>query len=112
MIHIDFGFFLSNAPGKGIHLEKKIPFKLLTEHIKVLGGFKGVLFEENFRKLFFRGFKAAQKHQKEILLLVDMMYTGHGTTLPCFQKGEAAIKDLEARFNPRVASDAELYVFT
>jgi phosphatidylinositol 4-kinase len=34
-----------------------------------------------------RGFKAAQKHQREILLLAEMMYSGHGTTLPCFTKG-------------------------
>lgn len=46
------------------------------------------------------------------MLLVEMMYTGHGTTLPCLKKGEIAIRELENRFNPRVASDAELYVFT
>lgn len=44
------------------------------------------------------------------MLLVEMMYTGHGTTLPCLQKGEEALRALEARFNPRVASDAELFV--
>jgi phosphatidylinositol kinase/protein kinase (PI-3 family) len=31
ILHIDFGFFLSNAPGKGF--EEIIPFKLLTEYI-------------------------------------------------------------------------------
>jgi phosphatidylinositol kinase/protein kinase (PI-3 family) len=30
IIHIDFGFFLSNAPGKGVELIKNCPFKLLT----------------------------------------------------------------------------------
>lgn len=30
IIHIDFGFFLSNAPGKHVELESKVPFKLLT----------------------------------------------------------------------------------
>ncbi|CAD8133838.1 unnamed protein product [Paramecium octaurelia] len=110
LIHIDFGFFLSNAPGKGMEFEGKVPFKLLSDYIQVLGGAKGVLFKENFRKLFYKGFKACQQHQKEILLLVEMMYTGHGTTLPCFQKGEQALKELYARFNPRVKSDAELFV--
>lgn len=38
LVHIDFGFFLSNSPGKGIEFEKKVPFKLLTEYIQVLGG--------------------------------------------------------------------------
>jgi len=40
-----------------------------------------------------------------------MMYTGHGTTLPCFQKGEQTLKELQNRFNPKVASDAELFVY-
>ncbi|CAD8062202.1 unnamed protein product [Paramecium sonneborni] len=111
LIHIDFGFFLSIAPGKGMEFEGKVPFKLLSDYIKVLGGVKGTLFQDHFRKLFYKGFKACQKHQNEILLLVDMMFTGHGTTLPCFQKGEVALKELENRFNPRVASDAELYVY-
>ncbi|CAD8156732.1 unnamed protein product [Paramecium pentaurelia] len=111
LIHIDFGFFLSIAPGKGMEFEGKVPFKLLSDYIKVLGGVKGYLFQDHFRKLFYKGFKACQKHQKEILLLVEMMYTGHGTTLPCFAKGELALKELEDRFNPRVASDAELFVY-
>lgn len=33
IFHIDFGFFLSNLPGKGVELEKDCPFKLLTEYI-------------------------------------------------------------------------------
>lgn len=33
IIHIDFGFFLSNMPGKRIELEKNVPFKLLTEYV-------------------------------------------------------------------------------
>ncbi|CAK62421.1 unnamed protein product (macronuclear) [Paramecium tetraurelia] len=111
LIHIDFGFFLSISPGKGMEFEGKVPFKLLSDYIKVLGGVKGTLFQDHFRKLFYKGFKACQKHQNEILLLVEMMYTGHGTTLPCFQKGEVALKELENRFNPRVASDAELFVY-
>jgi phosphatidylinositol 4-kinase len=37
-VHIDFGFFLSNAPGGKLKFEKSIPFKLLNDHISVLGG--------------------------------------------------------------------------
>jgi phosphatidylinositol 4-kinase len=36
-MHIDFGFFLSNAPGKGVKFEKA-PFKLTGEMVEVLGG--------------------------------------------------------------------------
>lgn len=28
LFHIDYGFFLSNAPGKGVEIEKNLPFKL------------------------------------------------------------------------------------
>jgi phosphatidylinositol 4-kinase len=37
IFHIDFGFLLSNAPGKGLKFESA-PFKLNTELVEVLGG--------------------------------------------------------------------------
>ena len=37
IMHIDFGFFLSNAPGKGLQFETA-PFKLTWEQVEVLGG--------------------------------------------------------------------------
>jgi phosphatidylinositol kinase/protein kinase (PI-3 family) len=37
IIHIDFGFLLSNAPGRGVELEKKSPFKFLTQYVEVIG---------------------------------------------------------------------------
>ena len=33
IIHIDYGFFLSNAPGKGVEIEKNIAFKLTNEYV-------------------------------------------------------------------------------
>lgn len=33
IFHIDFGFFLSNMPGKGMELERDCPFKLISEYI-------------------------------------------------------------------------------
>ena len=44
IIHIDFGFFLSNAPGKGVELEKKVPFKLLSQYVEVLGSLNSEMF--------------------------------------------------------------------
>ena len=72
LVHIDFGFFLGNAPGKGIEFEKTVPFKLLTEHIEVLGGLDSQTFDQ-FRKLFYRGFQALRRHADRILILVSMM---------------------------------------
>lgn len=83
ILHIDFGFLLSNTPGKGIELEQKCPFKLITEYIEILGGIESELFS-TFRRLFYKGFNAARKHQDQILILVNMLYSSHGTTLPCF----------------------------
>lgn len=73
LVHIDFGFFLGNAPGKGIELENKVPFKLMSEHIEILGGVDSDLFKK-FRELFYKGFMALRKHSDRILLLVKMMY--------------------------------------
>ena len=51
--HIDFGFFFTNAPGKGLAFENPVPFKLLTEYIEVLGGVRSALFQK-FRRLFYQ----------------------------------------------------------
>jgi len=107
IIHIDFGFFLSNAPGRGLEFEKKVPFKLLNEYIEVLGGYRSSYFQE-FRKLFFKGFMAARKHQEEILILVKMMYSSQGANLPCFKAGLRAIAELEQRFNPPDVAEKDL----
>lgn len=50
-----------------------------------------------------------RKHQNKILMLVKMMYSSSGTTMPCFEKGEEGIKKMEDRFNPvDVITDAQL----
>lgn len=49
----------------------------------------------------FRGFKAIRKHQNKIIMLVKMMYTSGGMSMPCFEKGEATITALESRINPQ-----------
>lgn len=40
---------------------------------------------------------------------MKMMYSSSGTSMPCFEKGEEAIRQMELRFNPpHVVGDAEL----
>ena len=56
IMHIDFGFFLSNAPGKGVNFEKA-PFKLTAELVEVLGGPRSNTFAE-YRELMKQGFMA------------------------------------------------------
>ena len=98
LIHIDFGFLLSNAPGKGLKFETA-PFKLSKDMVDCLGGVKGKYFEE-FRKLLRKGFTAINKHRHKIIILVEMMWCGHGKNLDCFEKGQEAINELKARLNP------------
>lgn len=37
VVHIDFGFLLTNSPGNGLKFED-VPFKLTNEFVKVMGG--------------------------------------------------------------------------
>lgn len=73
--------------GKGLAFEQHVPFKLLSEYIEILGGVESEMMA-SFRRLFFKGFQAALKHKDKILILVKMLYSGHGSTLPCFEKGK------------------------
>lgn len=52
IIHIDFGFMLSNAPGKGLQFERA-PFKLTNEFVDVMGGINSPNFSK-FRKLLWK----------------------------------------------------------
>jgi Phosphatidylinositol 3- and 4-kinase len=73
LIHIDFGFMLSNSPGN-IGFEAA-PFKLPLEYVEVLGGADGEPLGE-FRKLFHEGFEAARKHCDRIVTMVELMQKG------------------------------------
>ena len=65
---IDFGFFFSNAPGKGLTFEQNVPFKLLSEYIEILGVSiancsmnSEDYFSSKYIQMIFRGFMAARK---------------------------------------------------
>ncbi|KZT09426.1 kinase-like protein [Laetiporus sulphureus 93-53] len=94
LIHIDFGFMLSNSPGN-IGFEAA-PFKLPFEYIEVLGGINSKPFME-FKRLFREGFEAARKHCDRIVTLVELMQKD--STLPCFVAlGEQTSVQLRERF--------------
>ena len=98
LTHIDFGFLLSNAPGKGLKFENA-PFKLSRDMVENLGGDKGQYFEQ-FRKLLKKGFLAIHKHREKIIILVEMMWCGNGRNLDCFEKGQETIDNLRQRLAP------------
>lgn len=102
LIHIDFGFMLSNSPGN-IGFEAA-PFKLPLEYIEVLGGMEGEAFME-FRRLFKEGFEAARKHCDRIVTLVELMQKD--STLPCFAAlGEQTAQQLRDRFQQGLTQSA------
>mmetsp|Transcript_19413 Transcript_19413/g.51876 ORF Transcript_19413/g.51876 Transcript_19413/m.51876 type:complete len:814 (+) Transcript_19413:116-2557(+) len=95
VIHIDFGFMLSNSPGRNLAFEQS-PFKLTQEFLDVMGGESSEQFEY-FRLLLIRGFLEARKHMERITLPIRMILKG--SKLPCFREGaEAVLQNLHDRF--------------
>lgn len=96
LIHIDFGFMLSNSPGN-IGFEAA-PFKFSSEYIEVLGGVDSPAFLE-FRKLFHEGFIAARKHCDRIITMVELMQKD--SSMACFAAfGDQTAAQLRDRFQP------------
>lgn len=95
IIHIDFGFMLSNSPGGNIGFEAA-PFKLPMEYIDIMGGFDSPGFEL-FRKLFKQGFEAARKHSDSLITMVELMQKD--SKLDCFVLfGENTVNHFRDRF--------------
>jgi phosphatidylinositol 4-kinase B len=94
IVHIDFGFMLSNSPGSmGF---EAAPFKLTYEYLDVLGGITSPSFE-TFKKLCKRSFLALRRDAEKLISLVDIM--GRQSQMPCFASGGAqAVNSLRARF--------------
>lgn len=80
MIHVDFGFFLSNSPGN-LNFES-VTFKLTREYVELLGGVKSRAFTK-FRNLMVKGFMALRERAEELITFVEMTMLS-GIDLPCF----------------------------
>jgi phosphatidylinositol 4-kinase len=108
LVHIDFGFMLSNSPG-GVNFESA-PFKLTRELLEVMEsgpeGRPSELFDY-FKVLVIQGFLAARRHSDRIEALVEMMA---GSGCPCFKNRVAAVQGLRRRFAPGLAEPAVVEV--
>ncbi|KMZ63584.1 Phosphatidylinositol 4-kinase beta 1 [Zostera marina] len=97
IIHIDFGFMLSNSPG-GVNFESA-PFKLTRELLEVMDsdaeGNPSEFFDY-FKVLCIQGFLTCRKHAERIILLVEML---QDSGFPCFRGGPRAIQNLRKRFH-------------
>ncbi|KAI9804118.1 MAG: hypothetical protein M1825_001520 [Sarcosagium campestre] len=109
IIHIDFGFMLSNSPGS-VGFEAA-PFKLTQEYVDVLGGAESAEFEE-FKKLCKQAFQALRKSADSIIDIVEIM--GKESKMPCFAAGIAQVtSSLRQRFQLQLSQDeAETFVET
>jgi phosphatidylinositol kinase/protein kinase (PI-3 family) len=107
IIHIDFGFMLSNSPGSmGF---EAAPFKLTQEYVDVLGGLATPAFEE-FKALCKRAFQALRKEAERLIMLVDLM--SKQSRMDCFKAGAASVTNsLRARLMLHLSKEeAETFV--
>ncbi|KAI1807973.1 kinase-like domain-containing protein [Daldinia bambusicola] len=109
IIHIDFGFMLSNSPGS-VGFEAA-PFKLTWEYVDVLGGVDSPDFED-FKTLCKQAFQALRRSADKIVDLVSMM--GLDSKMPCYAAGVTqATATLKQRFQLHLSADeAENFVET
>jgi len=97
IIHIDFGFMLSNSPGGNINFES-CPFKLTQEFIEVMEG-EGSQSYNYFTILICRAYYHARACADKILLLVESMMVGSvGKNMDCFLGGPNTLVALRDRF--------------
>jgi len=95
IIHIDFGFMLSNSPGGNINFEAS-PFKLTTEYVEAMEGEDSNHFNY-FKSLVIRGLLEARRHAHKICLLVEVMMQGD-SKMACFLGGPSTLMSLRSRF--------------
>ncbi|KAF7880017.1 uncharacterized protein EAF02_007654 [Botrytis sinoallii] len=109
IIHIDFGFMLSNSPGS-VGFEAA-PFKLTQDYVDVLGGVGSPAFDD-YKKLCKQAFQALRRSADHLIDLVSMM--GRESKMPCYSYGVAqATNSLRQRFQLQMSADeAETFVET
>ncbi|KAK2593777.1 Phosphatidylinositol 4-kinase pik1alpha (PI4-kinase)(PtdIns-4-kinase) [Conoideocrella luteorostrata] len=109
IVHIDFGFMLSNSPGS-VGFEAA-PFKLTHEYVNVLGGLNSPDYED-YKTLCKQAFQALRRSADNIIDLVAMM--GRDSKMPCFAVGVAQVTNtLRQRFQLHLSADeAEQFVET
>jgi len=86
IVHIDFGFMLSNSPGS-VGFEAA-PFKLTHEFVDVLGGPSSPDFEQ-YKSLCKEAFVALRKSAEGVLSVVEMM--GRESKMACFGANGAVV---------------------
>lgn len=105
IVHIDFGFLLSNSPGS-VGFESA-PFKLTQEYVDLLGGVNSYYFMK-FKSLTKDAFKSLRRNSQCIIDMVELMQKD--SSLPCFKAGENTSVLLKQRFQLHL-NDEEIDLF-
>ena len=108
IIHIDFGFMLSNSPGS-VGFEAA-PFKLTQDYVDVLGGPTSTEFDV-FKTLCKQAFQALRKSADNIISVVELM--GKESKMACYAAGgnQYVTSALRQRFCLHLSrEEAENYV--
>lgn len=106
IIHIDFGFLLSNSPGS-VGFEAA-PFKLTAEYVELLGGVEDLAYL-NFVNLCKECFLSLRRNSNQIIDIVELMQKD--SSLPCFNNGENTSVLLRQRLQLHLSEqEAEQYV--
>lgn len=100
IIHIDFGFLLSNSPGS-VGFEAA-PFKLTFEYIEVLGGIESPAYNM-FTDLCKKSFRVLRQNCDQLINMVDLMQKD--SSLPCFKNGAQTSVLLKQRLQTEMSDD-------
>ena len=94
LIHIDFGFMLSNSPGY-VGFESA-PFKLTADYLDLLDGVGSERWLK-LKELLTQGLLALRKHSDQLISLLEALLPN--SSLPCFYAGEAAMLNFKERLH-------------
>jgi len=94
LIHIDFGFMLSNSPGY-VGFESA-PFKLTADYLDLLDGMGSERWLK-LKELLTQGLLALRKHSDQLISLLEALLPN--SSLPCFYAGEAAMLNFKERLH-------------
>lgn len=100
VVHIDFGFMLSNSPGS-VGFEAA-PFKLTYEYVELMGGADSETYKK-FVELCKAAFKALRKYAEHIVSLCEIMQKD--SLQPCFQAGDQTSAQLRQRFHLELSDE-------
>lgn len=98
IVHIDFGFFLTNSPGGMNFTFENAPFKLTKEYVDVMGGLDGEMYDY-FKSLLTKAFFEIRKHIDDLIAMIEIMF--NQSDFPCFERGDCLFEEIRSRISTK-----------